>query len=341
MKPNVQWIRRSLQLGVLLVIIGVPLLMQYRVALVQHRMESIRALEDPSFSQSVLRTMDTVLRDGDPAASANATGETAALVQTLGRVQGNHWSAKAFGLSWTDPLATLESMSAARRVTLTVVMGLSVPLLLSIFLGRVFCSWICPAGLLFDIADKIRSSLPRSHHRRDLPFWRGNKYVLLGVGLTVSFIVGVPLLGSFYPPALLGREIGHAVEMSFQETTGGPRLASWFILTGTSLFLALLVGIELSVSRRMWCRYFCPGGALYSLLGRMRTVRLRNDLSVCTGCTECVPACPMGLNPMKNQFGQECDLCLECRAACQVHAIRFQFSRGGHMTNAGKRKEVV
>jgi len=30
------------------------------------------------------------------------------------------------------------------------------------------------------------------------------------------------------------------------------------------------------------------------------------------------------LNPMQNQFGPECDLCLECKTACQPGAIRLQ-----------------
>jgi ferredoxin-type protein NapH len=191
--------------------------------------------------------------------------------------------------------------------------------------GRVFCSWICPAGLLFDLTDRIRSWLPGAKQRpHDVHFWRGNKYVLLVGGLMVSLVVGVPVLGYFYPPALIGREIGHAVQNFFEGLVNEPAGAGGFVLTGAALFLGILVLVEVFVSRRMWCRYFCPGGAIYSLLGMKRVVRLRNDTAVCTSCTECVTACPMGLNPMQNRFGPECDLCLECKTACQPGAIRLQ-----------------
>jgi ferredoxin-type protein NapH len=339
MRPGVQWLRHGVQFAVLLAIIAVPLLAQYRVLLARNQIESVRADDTESAARTVMLTVDGLLRDSTSVeAEESSTRKQAALVETLGRVQGNHWSAKVFGLSWTDPLAAFESMSAGRKVTLAVLIALVLPVALTVLLGRVFCSWICPAGLLFDVADKVRSWLPGSRQRRDIQFWRGNKYVLLVAGLAVSFVVGVPLLGYFYPPALMGREIGHTIKGFFEGLGSNSHFAGGFILTGASVLLLALVFIEVFVSRRMWCRYFCPGGALYSLLGRKRVVRLQNESSVCTGCTECVPACPMGLNPMKNQFGQECDLCLECRTACQPAAIRFKhpLSRAAKTVKQGR-----
>jgi len=318
-KPSVQWLRHSVQFAVLLAIIAVPVLVQYRVLLARNQIDSVQAQETRSLPGAVMLGVDRVLRDGQNGTPA----EKAALVDNLGQVQGNHWSARVFGVSWTDPLAAFESMSAGHKVTLTVLAGLILPVVLTLVLGRVFCSWICPAGLLFDLADKIRVWFPGLKKRRDVAFWRGNKYVLLAVGLAMSFVVGAPLLGLFYPPALIGREIGQAVQSLFAGLGGDTGFVGWFALTGASVFLALLVFVEVFVSRRMWCRYLCPGGAVYSLLGRKRVVGLQNT-SACTGCADCIPACPMGLNPMKNQFGQECDLCLECQTACQPGAIHFQ-----------------
>ncbi len=318
MKPSVQWLRRAVQLAVLAAIVLVPLLAQYRVLLARNQMDALRAQETPSLARTVMLGTDRVLRASPPNAETDA-----ALVETLGRVQGNHWSAKLFGVSWTDPLAAFESLSAARKVTVTLVAGLILPVALTLVFGRVFCSWICPAGLLFDVADGIRSWLPGATQRRDVRFWRGNKYVLLAAGLAVSFVLGAPLLGFFYPPALMGREIGQMVQSFFEGLAGGGGRVGGFVLTGASVFLLGVVLVELSVSRRMWCRYLCPGGALYSLLGRKRAVGLKNELTLCTRCTDCVPACPMGLNPMNNQFGPECDLCLGCRVVCQSRSIRF------------------
>ena len=324
MKPSVQWLRHSVQFAVLLAIIAVPVLAQYRVLLARNQIESVRVQETRSLQRAVMLEVDRVLWAGQTDAPATKI----AIVDTLGQVQGNHWSARVSGVSWTDPLAAFESMSAGRKVTVTVLAGLSLPVVLTLVFGRVFCSWICPAGFLFDLADKIRVWFPGSKKRRDVAFWRGNKYVLLAVGLGLSFLVGAPLLGLFYPPALIGREIGHVVQSLFAGLSGDSSYVGWIALTGASVFLVLLVFVEMFVSRRMWCRYLCPGGAVYSLLGRKRVVGLRNT-SACTGCADCIQACPMGLNPMKNQFGQECDLCLECQTACRPGAIHFQhpFSR--------------
>ena len=40
--------------------------------------------------------------------------------------------------------------------------------------------------------------------------------------------------------------------------------------------------VEVAVSRRWWCRYVCPGGGLYSLIGGWRIVRIKRCAEKCT-----------------------------------------------------------
>jgi len=326
MRSKIQWLRRAVQVAVLVAMLGLPVLVEFRVLLARNQLEAVRNQERETAPGKVILGVEQMI--GPSATAGDLTARNARLVGTLGRVQGNPWSAHAFGLSWTDPLATLESMAASRRITVALLAALLLPVVLTRVLGRVFCSWICPAGLLFDVADRIRSRIPTARFgSRDVHFWRGHKYVLLVSGLIVGFFVGMPVLGYFYPPALLGREIGFGAQAFFEglgtSSNGGAGLA----VTGGALLLGILVLVEVFLSRRMWCRYACPGGALYSALGTRPVMRLHNDSRICTGCAECVAACPMALNPMRNQFGPECDLCLECRTACQPGAIRFHLGR--------------
>ena len=85
-----------------------------------------------------------------------------------------------------------------------------------------------------------------------------------------------------------------------------------------------IVLVEVTISRRWWCRYVCPGGALYAVLGARRAVRVTLDAGACTGCAECVAACPMGLNPMRNQMGMDCDNCGECITSCNDGALGYR-----------------
>ena len=227
-------------------------------------------------------------------------------------------------LSFTDPLAGAESVVAAKRVPWVLVAGLIIPVIVTLLLGRVFCSWICPAGFLFEMNDNLRGLLRYLEIRpRNFRLARTTKYALLTMGLALTALLAVPILGYVYPPAVLSREIHDFVFALFDRAESG-RFGFW--LGGTSWMAAVIgsiVAIELFVSRRWWCRYVCPGGGLYSLLGFARPVRVELRHERCTECALCVAACPMGLNPMKNEMGMECDNCGVCISSCEDEALGY------------------
>jgi ferredoxin-type protein NapH len=80
------------------------------------------------------------------------------------------------------------------------------------------------------------------------------------------------------------------------------------------------------VSRRGFCRYVCPGGALYSLLGRFRLFRIKRDVTQCNDCAKCNVVCQFGLDPLRDDFTQECNNCTACIAVCPTDALSFTMS---------------
>ena len=327
MRKSVQWLRRGVQLLVLLGIIAIPCIAHYRTLLIRNKLEPLRTQTSHTLPQKAVLGMDRVVQGlASTAASEEEIVRRQKLADQLGHVRGNHWSEQIFGLSWTDPLAGLESILTSGAATTTLMVGLLVPVMVTLLLGRVFCSWICPAGLLFEMTDKVRKLLGRLKQPvHNVAFWRGNKYTLLGVGILVSAAFGIPLLGGLYPPALLGREIHRIVDAFFQSAATPTGNAAILALTGATLFIFGIILTEVFVSRRAWCRSFCPGGALYSLLGRRRVVRLRNDAAACSSCRDCINVCPMALNPMLDA-GMECDHCLLCVSACETGSLSLVVS---------------
>ncbi len=312
----VQGLRHLIRLAVLLGIIGTGLVAHYRVFVTKEKIKVIQSEENPSLARQSALAMHQYL--------SGPEAQRGVEQKHLSVIRGNTWSADIYGLSVTDPLAAAESVATSRKVTRSLLIGLALPVIATLLLGRFFCSWICPAGFLFDIADRLRSLLQRlGMPTRNVNLWRGNKYVLLIVGLVVGALVGVPVLGAFYPPAVLGREISALTAAFFSVLTDYP------VVTGISLSGFFIIGIivaETFVSRRLWCRFVCPGGGLYSLIGMGRLTRVRNDLQQCTSCTECVQVCPMGLNPMKSTSpGIECDQCMLCLNSCPPGSLSLQF----------------
>jgi ferredoxin-type protein NapH len=230
--------------------------------------------------------------------------------QFLDDNRGTIWSMRIGGLDLTDPLAAAETRSATRSFHGPLWMSALPVVLVTLLLGKVFCSWICPANLLFEIAGKLRSLLRLARlPSAEVKFSRRNKYLLLAVGLLIAAVVGAPLLALIYPPAVVGRLIQALV-------IGGA-------VAGALVLLGVIIAVEALISPRWWCRTMCPGGALYGLIGWPRLLRVKLDANRCTTCRKCEPACQPGLNPVVESNGVECDNCGECVRACPEQALRM------------------
>lgn len=231
--------------------------------------------------------------------------------EDLDAVKGNTWSATIFGLKLSDPLAAAGQIASGLTVYWPFVMTALIPIVFTVLLGRFFCGWICPATFLYELNTNFGIALRRLGIRiGNRHFDKRLKYAVLGAGLLLSAISGAMLMASIYPPAILGREIYYAI-------------AQGAFGVGMVFFVMTLL-FDLLVARRGFCRYLCPGGALYSLLGRYRVVRIQRVVDQCNDCTKCNGVCEFGLDPMRDGFGQECNNCTACIAICPTDALEFR-----------------
>jgi ferredoxin-type protein NapH len=229
----------------------------------------------------------------------------------LNAIKGTTWSGTFFGLQLSDPLAVVGQIAARMELYWPFILTAFIPILFTAVLGRFYCGWLCPATFLFELNDMLgqllrKAGFPVGGRRFNLRF----KYVVLGVGILLSSVLGSVVFAAIYPPAIIGRELYYMVALSGAGV-------------GT-VFFAMLLLLDLFVSRRGFCRYICPGGALYSLLGRFRLLRIQRTVHQCNDCTLCDRACPFGLNPMGDDFGQECNNCTACMAVCPTDALHFR-----------------
>jgi ferredoxin-type protein NapH len=323
--------RRSLQMLVVALTLFTPILARYANYTSARQLDRAIERTQGSLQGGLLATTDSALRaavgiDG-PTGEIRAEERERLLLAARG-MRGSTWSFELFGITLTDPLAVLESILASRSVKWVLIAGLLIPLLGTLLLGRVFCSWICPAGFLLEVTGKLRK-LARWLELKpgNAKLWAGNKYVLLALGLALSFVIGLPVLGYAYPPALIAREAHNGLTLMFDRAEDGLLGFSAAGLTLASWFLLAICAVELAFGSRLWCRSLCPGGALYALLGARRLVRVEREPDNCTHCGECVVACEMGLSPMTDFTGSECDNCGKCVAHCGDDALHFRRAR--------------
>ncbi|MBR9882371.1 MAG: regulatory protein NosR [Oceanospirillales bacterium] len=162
-----------------------------------------------------------------------------------------------------------------------------------------FCGWLCPFGVLQEIAAEIATRL--KIRQRRIPFrihrrlW-GLKYLIL------AGLVGV----SFY--SLSAAERGAEVEPFKTAITMG-FVREWPFM----IYAALLLIAGLFV-HKFFCRYLCPLGAFFAVIGHFHLFRWLPRRSECgSPCQLCTHRCGIrAIEPSGEINYRECIQCYEC-----------------------------
>jgi ferredoxin-type protein NapH len=205
-----------------------------------------------------------------------------------------------------DPVQGISAAVLGYRIAGAAFYSLLVMVFASVLLGRVFCGWICPVGLIQDLFSFMRLSL-------QVPRWSYLiKYGLLAGGFFSLLLSGWSFLQWFTPLPLLTRGLI-------------PIFRPGLILqAGTAIFVLSILFTVVS-DKRAWCRYICPTGAMLSVFSSFKQVEVGVDDGKCIQCLRCEEECVMGVREIGagNRFsgGNECIACLSCHDACPANAI--------------------
>ncbi len=225
---------------------------------------------------------------------------------------GSLASSTFVGIILSDPFAALQVMLASKKINLIYMSGAFIIFMFYLVIrGRVFCSWVCPVNTILEFTEKLRRFLKL----KDKTYNRQTKKHLALLILVLSFIIGVPVFELFSP---IGFTIRNAL------FTFG--IGVWIIVA--------IVLFELLISKRGWCRYFCPLGGFYQSIGRAGLVKVKFDHNTCVGCDKCRTVCfaePVILEPgifRESKFvdAGDCSLCGACIDNCPFNALSITVS---------------
>ncbi|MHA1251729.1 MAG: 4Fe-4S binding protein [Candidatus Helarchaeota archaeon] len=225
--------------------------------------------------------------------------------------------------------------------------------LYGVIFGRGYCGWVCPFGFIQDIVYwiPVKKRIP-SKDTNEL--FRKIKYLILFLSIFVALwagyltITGVitnsnressqfgifvdifsaPLSISNTMFSLIPTAIIEAPFAGIEGTIWDIFMAyPWFFFRVILLLIILLICVYVA---RVWCRYFCPTGALTGLFNNFRLIYLSRDPGKCLGkkCRICHDVCPMGIRILDTPFQRinspECIMCLKCYVACDKNAIKIK-----------------
>ncbi len=231
-------------------------------------------------------------------------GDPLEVAQTNG---GMTWSIRVMGVPFTDPIAGLSVLLKNGGWSLGFGLGLIVPIGVALIFGRVFCSYICPASLLFFTISRIRKMLEKWLL---FPEWKLNRGFAWGIllgGLGVAFYAGHGVWSLILPYFAVGQTIFHGAAMGVLSVALGS--------------LVLFAVLDLIFGRQFTCRYVCPTGRLLGFIGRKAPISVRRDADLClSACTSCSAVCPFSVNPKIDET-IDCSLCGECLTVCPTNAL--------------------
>jgi len=237
------------------------------------------------------------------------------------------WVQTAFLLVWLDPLAIrmhticspvfhcyacpLATFACpigviAQFSALHIFPFIAIGLLLVVAgtLGSIICGWVCPFGLLQDLAAKAPI------RRLKIPRWMGYfRYaVLFGAVLLVPYFFGeghALFICRICPAGFLEKAVP---DMATAAVQGNP--IPWPNAIKFSIIGVFLAAIFVTI--RPWCRVLCPLGVIFGFFNRFSVFSMKLDDHTCTQCGRCRTLCEYGVQPDKDPNSDNCLRCLEC-----------------------------
>lgn len=244
-------------------------------------------------------------------------------------VYGNFLSFNFGPVAVVDPMAALQVWLGSLSVTAKTLLGAGLILLPALLLGPVFCAWLCPFGLISELAHGSKAAAENSQPTKTdagaRPF--KGKLLLAGCGLLgVLLFIPFPILNQLSMPGWYSRLLQHVVMY-------GPvaLLALWPAL---ALLLAV-PALEKFLHKRFWCRWVCPQSLPLNLAGlllpRRWQVRFQHKKCACPAADRlCAKVCSLNLDPRSASLTQllQCTNCGDCVQACKSRGKALSFGFG-------------
>ena len=256
--------------------------------------------------------------------------------------------------TWLGWMAKIQFLPAVLALNFGVVAAL---VILTLLFGRVYCSVICPLGVMQDIISWIHGKTKKKNRFR---FSYSPAKNILRYGVLALFIAGL-LLGAhsiailIAPYSAYGRIAGNllaplyqwannffawiaerADSYAFYSTEVWLRSLPTFIIAAVTFVIIFILAWR---NGRTWCNTICPVGTVLGFLSRFSFFAPAIDTDKCRNCGLCGKQCKAACINMKEHEIDlsRCVACMDCIDACKdgaIHYVRRKSSKNAAKTES-------
>ena len=243
--------------------------------------------------------------------------------------------------TWLGWMAKIQFLPAVLALNVGVILLL---MALTFVFGRVYCSVICPLGVMQDIISWISGQRKKMKFRfaysSEKKIWRYGTLglfvltLIAGVGSFVALLAPYSSYGrmiqNLFSPLyrwgnnLLAYFAERADSYVFYETEIWMRSLPTFIIAAVTFITLVVLAWR---NGRTYCNTICPVGTLLSFVSRFSLFRLVIDADKCKNCSLCARRCKASCVDYRNHKidYSRCVVCMDCIDACKHGALTYRW----------------
>ena len=215
----------------------------------------------------------------------------------------SHWAGWAAKIQFIPALLSMPFVAVAVIIAITL------------FFGRIYCSVICPLGIMQDIYSWLGGKFKKNR----FSYVKEHKWLRY----TICVIFFVCLIFGFVPVTTLLEPYGNygRIVTSFYMRNLTLSIIAWVVM--------LVLGVLAFLYGRAYCNSICPVGTFLGLFSRFSAFRIQFDKDKCKLCGLCEKNCKS--RAIDSKAGtvdySRCVVCGDCLAKCQFDALHYTTKR--------------
>lgn len=244
-------------------------------------------------------------------------------------------------------MVRLQFVPALLAHSVIVVLSLVV---LSLIFGRVYCSVLCPLGVMQDVISWFHGKINK---KRKFSFSKAKTFIRLSflILFIILLLLSANIAGLLDPYSAYGRIVSALLRplyVGINNLLANLQSENSYLFYNVDFYLSIsisiialltvgLVGYMAWRGGRSYCNSVCPVGTVLGYLSKYSWLKPVIDTSKCNGCGSCARRCKASCIDYKEHDidYSRCVACMDCINNCRQGAISYRHINSTNVTKRG------